>query len=136
IRTVRRAVMSLVTIGALVTFIISLLAARFFLGLSWPVATLLGAILVVTGPTVIGPLLRFVRPTGTVGKVLKWEGIVIDPIGALLAVLVFEAVSAGHYDNLQEGFVIARGFVYGAVLTSVVGSAIGLAAAGGLIFMV
>lgn len=137
IRTVRRAVLSLVTIGALVTWIIALLAARYILGLSWPVATLLGAILVVTGPTVIGPLLRFVRPTGTVGKVLKWEGIVIDPIGALLAVLVFEAILAGHDgNNVQNGFVIARGFAYGAVMTSVVGSAIGLAAAGGLIFMV
>jgi NhaP-type Na+/H+ or K+/H+ antiporter len=51
---------------------------------------LLGAILVVTGPTVIGPLLRQIRPSRRVASTLKWESIVIDPVGAVLAVLVFE----------------------------------------------
>ena len=55
-------------------------------------AILLGAILVVTGPTVVGPLLRHIRPIGPVASILKWEGITIDPIGALLAVLVFEVI--------------------------------------------
>ncbi len=136
IRTVRRAVMSLVTVGALVTWVIGLLAARFILGLPWAVATLLGAILTVTGPTVIGPLLRFVRPTGTVGKVLKWEGIVIDPIGALLAVLVFEAIVSGHeLADFESGLSAVWAFAWGAVKASMVGSAMGLAAAAGMVVM-
>ena len=69
-------------------------AARQVLGVPGSVALLLGALLVVTGPTVIGPLLRHIRPTGRVGPVAKWEGIVIDPIGATLAVLVYEGLDA------------------------------------------
>ena len=67
----------------------------FMLYLDIPLAVLLGSILVVTGPTVNTPLLRHVRPVGQVGEVLKWEGILGDPIGALLAVLVYEAILAG-----------------------------------------
>ena len=86
---------NLVTVGAAVTWVVGAVAARLLLGLDWPLAILLGAILVVTGPTVIGPLLRHVRPSGSVGPILMWEGIVIDPIGAILAVLVFEAIAIG-----------------------------------------
>ncbi|CAN5678152.1 sodium:proton antiporter [soil metagenome] len=82
----------LVSIGAIVTWALSALAVRFIAGMDWPLSILMGAILVVTGPTVIGPLLRHVRPTGKVGPIIKWEGIVIDPIGAMLAVLAFEAI--------------------------------------------
>ena len=66
--------------------------AERLLGMQPGPALLLGAILVVTGPTVVGPLLRHVRPVGTVARVAHWEGIVIDPIGAALAVLVYEAL--------------------------------------------
>ena len=123
IRGVRNAVLCMVTVGAVVTWVIASLAAWMILGLPPGVATLLGAILVVTGPTVIGPLLRFVRPTGSVGKVLKWEGIVIDPIGALLAVLVFEAVAAGA--RISEAATFWT-FAEGAVTASVVGTGAGL----------
>ncbi len=92
IRGVGRSVTMLVTVGALITCAVATPAARYLLGLPWSVATLLGAVLVVTGPTVIGPLLQFIRPAGKVGPILRWEGIVIDPIGALAAVLVLEAV--------------------------------------------
>ncbi|HPM35926.1 MAG TPA: cation:proton antiporter [candidate division Zixibacteria bacterium] len=84
----------LTTIGIAVTWLLASTAAHVAVGLSLPIALLLGAILVVTGPTVIIPLLRQVRPVGRVGSVVKWEGIVNDPIGAILAVLVFEAVVA------------------------------------------
>src|SRR3569832_2635081 len=83
----------LVTLGAGITWVIGSLAALWILGLDWPLAILLGAVLVVTGPTVIGPMLRFIRPTGQSGAILKWEGIVIDPIGAMLAVLVFQVTA-------------------------------------------
>ncbi len=56
-------------------------------------AILLGSILIVTGPTVIVPLLRHVRPIGTISSIIKWEGIVIDPVGAILAVLVFQVIT-------------------------------------------
>ena len=89
------AAIRLVTIGALVSWVLTAGAAHFILGLDRPLAVLLGAILVVTGPTVIIPMLREIRPAGSVGPILKWEGIVIDPIGAMLAVLVYEVVSSG-----------------------------------------
>lgn len=89
----------LVSIGALVTWAIAALAASTILGLPTQLAILLGAILVVTGPTVISPLLREIRPRGAAGAIAKWEGIIIDPIGAMLAVLVFEVILLG---SLQE----------------------------------
>lgn len=85
-------VRGLLWIGAFTTWTLATLAAHFILGWDWPLSILLGSILVVTGPTVILPLLRHVRPSPTVGNILKWEGILIDPIGALLALLVFEAI--------------------------------------------
>lgn len=91
-----RIVSRLVTVGALVTWLSSAFAAYWILDLPTDLALLLGAVLIVTGPTVIQPLLRLVRPTGPVGHILKWEGIVIDPIGALTALLVFEAIGTSE----------------------------------------
>ncbi len=74
-------------------------ATAWMLGFDPRIALLLGAILVVTGPTVIGPILRHLRPTRRVSSLLRWEGIVVDPIGAVLALLVFQAIvtgDAGH----------------------------------------
>ena len=85
-------VRNLATIGALLTGVITAFSVHFIMHLGWELSSLLGAILLVTGPTVIGPLLRHVRPMGQLGPILKWEGILIDPIGAMVAVLVFEAV--------------------------------------------
>lgn len=82
----------LVSIGAAVSWGVASAAAHYFVGLSWSMAALFGALVVVTGPTVIVPLLRIVRPVAKVSTVLRWEGIIIDPIGALLAVLVFEFI--------------------------------------------
>lgn len=93
-RAVGSVVRNLVTLGALVSWGGTTLAAHWLLGWSWELATLLGAILVVTGPTVIMPLLRQVQPSRNLASALKWEGILIDPIGALLALLVFEAIAA------------------------------------------
>ncbi len=89
-----RMVFRLVTLGVLVTWLIGALTAYLVLDLELEMAVLLGAILVVTGPTVILPLLRHLRPGGDVGGILKWEGIVIDPIGAILAVIVFQVIIA------------------------------------------
>jgi NhaP-type Na+/H+ or K+/H+ antiporter len=90
-----RVTLRLVTVGALVTWALSTLAAHFLAGFRWDAALLLGAIVIVSGPTVVLPLLRLINPQGRVGSILKWEGIGIDPVGALLAVLVFEGLGEG-----------------------------------------
>ncbi len=85
----------LISIGVIVTWVMTAFFAYQLLDLGLELSILLGAILTVTGPTVILPLLRHVRPAGKVGSILKWEGITIDPIGAMLSVLVFEIIIAG-----------------------------------------
>lgn len=122
-----RVISSLVTVGALVTWVLAMIAGWGVLQLNWQLAMLLGAILVVTGPTVIGPLLRHVRPTGPVGPILKWEGIVIDPIGALLTVVVFEAVAIARTEHLA--FMV----VGNVAKTILIGSLLGL---GGAVLLV
>ncbi len=89
---IKRVVRNLISIGALITWAISTAAAYFILGLDMQLSLILGAILIVSGPTVILPLLRDIRPVGHVGSILRWEGILIDPIGATLALLVFGMV--------------------------------------------
>ncbi|MDG2126053.1 MAG: cation:proton antiporter, partial [Verrucomicrobiales bacterium] len=86
----------LVSVGAGLTMLLAAVATHYILGWSWGLSFLLGAILTVTGPTVIAPLLRHVQPARSVASVLKWEGIVIDPIGAMLALLVLEIVASSH----------------------------------------
>ncbi len=121
----------LVTFGAGATWCVSAVAAHYILGMNWPLAILLGSILIVTGPTVIGPLLRHIRLVGVVGPLLRWEGIVIDPIGATLALIVFETISgmATGDKNLSHVLLITLG------KTLILGSAIGIAAAALLVVM-
>lgn len=85
-------VWKLIAIGVPVTWVITAAAARFILGLHTELSLLLGAVLVVTGPTVVTPLLKQIRPEARISSILRWEGIIIDPVGALLAVLVFEEI--------------------------------------------
>lgn len=80
----------LVYVGAPLAWVTCALCARFIGGLDWAVALVFGAIMVVTGPTVIMPMLRQAGLNRRTASYLKWEGIVNDPIGALLAVLVFQ----------------------------------------------
>ncbi len=90
-----RVVRNLITIGVAATWLVTVVAAHLIVGLNIELSFLLGAVLVVTGPTVIIPILRHLRPKAAVGNALKWEGILIDPIGVILAVLTFEAILAG-----------------------------------------
>ncbi len=92
LREVGTAVRNLIVIGTVVTWLMGAAAAHYIVGFNLSMSFIIGAILVVTGPTVILPLLRHVRPTARIGTVAKWEGITIDPIGALLAVLVLDVV--------------------------------------------
>jgi NhaP-type Na+/H+ or K+/H+ antiporter len=86
----------LVLLGVPIAWVLGSAAARVVAGLSWPVALVFGAIVVVTGPTVILPLLRHARLARRPASFLRWEGIVNDPIGVLLAVLVYEVVLSGR----------------------------------------
>lgn len=117
-------VIKLVSIGVVVTLLLVSVSAHYLFDLSAELAVLLGAILVVTGPTVIIPLLRQVRPTGQVSSVLKWEGIVIDPIGALLAVLVFEVIFTSSFGEATS---LALTSIFKTVFF---GTIVGLAGAG------
>lgn len=94
LRDIGPVVRNMVTIGALVNAIITTIAVHYLVGIDWALSALFGAIMVVTGPTVIVPLLRTVKPTERIARTLRWEGIVIDPLGALFAVVVFEWIIA------------------------------------------
>ena len=93
IKNVGPVITKLITLGSLVTFFCAALAAHFVFGLGWEISFLFSALIIVTGPTVITPILRNIPLKKDVSAVLKWEGILIDPIGALVAVLVFEFIS-------------------------------------------
>jgi NhaP-type Na+/H+ or K+/H+ antiporter len=113
---------NLLSIGVGVTWFVITLAAWWILRFDFATALLLGAMLTVTGPTVVGPLLRHIRPSGKVSSIARWEGIVIDPIGAVLAVLVFEV-----FDILRDahfGEAVFDG-VFGLLATAVTGVVMG-----------
>jgi NhaP-type Na+/H+ or K+/H+ antiporter len=125
-----RSLVGLLTIGVLVTWIGSSVAAWYLLGIPKTVALILGAVLVVTGPTVIGPLLRDIRPSGRVGAVAKWEGIVIDPVGATMALLVFEAIDSIRHAEFGS---VTVNVLSGLATTALVGLLVGFTAAGLLV---
>lgn len=90
----RRVVIRLIWIGTLLTWAVAAVAAAPLLGMDRRAALMLGAILIVSGPTVVGPLLAFVRPAERLQRVLVWEGSLIDAVGGILGALVFHAVTA------------------------------------------
>lgn len=119
LKTVGIVVRNLISIGVLVTWVITAAGAFYIAQIELPLAILIGAILVVTGPTVILPLLRHVKPTGQVNSILKWEGIINDPIGALLAIIVFEVLLT---TNLTEaGLQIGTSLLKTILLSSSIG---------------
>lgn len=97
LRHAGRGVLRLISLTVVLSWTLGAAAGHWIAGLSWPVAVVLGAIMVVTGPTVILPLLRQARLRRRPASFLKWEGIANDPAGAVLAVVAFEYfVSAGR----------------------------------------
>ena len=91
----RRVVPRLVIWGVPVTMAFAAVLAGPLLGMSAGAAVMTGAILVVSGPTVVGPLLAFARPSDRLQRILSWEGSLIDPVGGILGAVVFHAVLAG-----------------------------------------
>jgi NhaP-type Na+/H+ or K+/H+ antiporter len=112
-------VRNLCSIGVLVTWLIVTPVAYYFLQIPLGLAALIGAIVTVTGPTVIVPMLRTVRPTAKIGNILRWEGIIIDPVGALFAVLVFEYIltqqNALTHTMYAFGLTVLSGLALGAM---------------------
>jgi NhaP-type Na+/H+ or K+/H+ antiporter len=103
LRGVGPSIINLITLGSLVTFTGGALLVYFLLGLPLDIAFLFSALIIVTGPTVIGPILRNLNIKRNVSAILKWEGILIDPIGALVAVLVYEFIYLFHSPEFGGG---------------------------------
>ena len=127
VRGLSTVIRRLVTLGALVSWAVAAFAAYWFVDLGWQLAALFGALVVVTGPTVIVPLLRSVRPQAPVATILRWEGIIIDPIGALLAVLVYEFIVSAAAADGGPLLTVAG------LLLQVIASGVALGAAGGFL---
>jgi len=118
-------IIRLISIGGLITWVLSTFFAWLLLGLPLEIALLFGALLVITGPTVIGPMLRQIRPRGRVSHVVKWEGILNDPVGAILAVLILETVLSGGLGSAPStflsGILVTLGVgIVGAILGAVI----------------
>jgi len=123
-------VRNLVTVGVAITWLVATLAAKFLLGWETMLAALFGAIVTVSGPTVIAPLLRTIRPTSSLASIFRWESILVDPLGAILAVLVFDfiivsqtAAGVGHvFETLGiiiltgAGLGVLAGYAFGIAL--------------------
>ena len=135
LKVAARGVRRLVYVGAPLAWLFSSACARFIGGLDWAVSLVFGAIMVVTGPTVIMPMLRQAALNRRTASYLKWEGIVNDPLGALLAVLVFQFFivrqSGSGWSEVAAGLALAIGC--GIVLGGLGGLAIGRAMRAGLV---
>ncbi|MGM0481650.1 MAG: cation:proton antiporter [Pseudomonadota bacterium] len=125
-----RMVTNLVSIGMMVTWVTIAVATHFLMGWEWELSALFGALVVVTGPTVIQPMIRSVRPISKLANILRWEGIIIDPLGALLAVLVYEFIIASQdaaFLHAMQAFAktIGIGFFFGWAAAKLLGLALG-----------
>lgn len=109
IATTGPVISKLITLGAAVTFFGAGIVTHYIFELSWPMSFLFSALIIVTGPTVITPILRNIPLKKEVSAVLKWEGILIDPIGALVAVLVYEFISVEGGQEFTQTALIAFG---------------------------
>ena len=109
IKNVGPVITKLITLGSVVTFFGAAIAAHFVFYLSWEISFLFSGLIIVTGPTVITPILRNIPLKKDVSAVLKWEGILIDPIGALVAVLVFEFISVDAGEEFTKTALIEFG---------------------------
>jgi NhaP-type Na+/H+ or K+/H+ antiporter len=130
IRSVGPVITKLITLGAAVTFFAAAVAAHFLFDLRWDLAFLFSGLIIVTGPTVITPILRNIPLKRDVSTVLKWEGILIDPIGALVAVLVFEFISVGG----EAGFTKTALMEFGKIV--LFGTTFGFTFAHALVFVI
>ena len=119
----RRVVWRLIALGVPITIALATCMALVLLGMPEQAALMTGAILVVSGPTVVGPLLAFVRPSERVQRILAWEGSLIDPIGAILGAVIFHGIVAGT----RPGHGAQLGQFLASIAVGAVGGAVGIA---------
>jgi NhaP-type Na+/H+ or K+/H+ antiporter len=119
---------NLVTLGTSITLIGGGMAAHWLGEFPWPIAFLYASLVVVTGPTVIGPLLRQVAVDRRVATLLEGEGVLIDPVGAILAVVVLNTIIDSHSRPME--------IITGLTLRLGIGAAIGIAGGGLLSFII
>lgn len=117
----RAVVRRLLYLGAPITFLAATFGAWLFLGMDLSIAFMLGAILIVSGPTVVTPILDFARPNARVRGILQWEGTILDPIGALVAVVVFQILKATTSTTPVEAVALFLGGAIVAVVAAAVG---------------
>ena len=112
-------IVKLISIAVIITFVGAGFAAHWIFGLSWQISFLFASLVIVTGPTVIAPILRHIPLKKDISSILRWEGILIDPIGALVAVLVFEFIRIEDSHDftsmalLEFGKIVLFGFTFG-----------------------
>ena len=107
-------VFRLCTLTVLIGFVLTTSLMHYVLHYEWAISALTGAILTVTGPTVVTPLLRVIKPSKKVSSIVKWEGIVVDPIGAILALLVYKVALLGWNEHAQHEYAIIFTKLFGA----------------------
>ncbi len=106
LKGISKSVLRVVTIGAFLAWIGGALAAHFIAGLNFAISFIIGGLFIVTGPTVIIPLLRQAKLKPRVATVLKWEGIIIDPIGPLLALFAYQVIKVIGDKNVQGHYLL------------------------------
>jgi CPA1 family monovalent cation:H+ antiporter len=129
IKGLQSVIRQLVSTGLIACWIIIAIATHYLIHFDWPLSFLFGALVVVTGPTVIVPMLRTVRVNSRISNILRWEGIIIDPIGALLAVMVFNFIVANQgtgHEFTHVLLVFTRLIIVGSLLGIVAGQFLGL----------
>ena len=118
----RRVVWRLIAFGVPLTLAFATCMALLVLGLPEQAALMTGAILVVSGPTVVGPLLAFVRPSERVQRILAWEGSLVDPVGAILGAVIFHAIVGSTHHGIAAQF----GQFLASIAVGVAGGAVGI----------
>ena len=116
IRLTRRTIFSLSSIGVLITFFVLSAASYFILNLSYQLAFLFGSLMVITGPTVILPMLRQIRIKASLSSIIRWEGILIEPIGVLLVSLTFQSLFFGDFGISSLLIIVLKTVVFGILI--------------------
>ncbi|WP_367607801.1 cation:proton antiporter [Legionella sp. W05-934-2] len=112
----KNVIRNLVSVGVLISLVLTAIATHYLLNFSWSVSLLFGSIMAVTGPTVIAPMIRTVLPKTNLANILLWEGILLDAIGAILAVFLFELITSTGGNWFLSGMLFAELFVTGTIL--------------------
>lgn len=121
VREMRRIIRNLLTAGVAITLLGGTLAAYCIAHVRWELAVLYGAVMTVTGPTVIRPILRRVPLKKPLGAILHWESVLIDPIGAILAVFLFELVVSERFSPGLSVFTLGQAIVVGGLCGGIIG---------------